>query len=1080
MKFFSAAAVLLTAVCMNAQTIDLSGQWRFSLDEKDAGVSKEWFAGKLPGDDKIQLPGAIQSQGYGEDPGPDTDWVGDVRQDVWDAPKYKPYRTEENFKFPFFLQPDKYYKGASWQQKTVTIPQDWQGKHITLTLERPHWETTVWVDSKRAGSCDYLSIPHRYDLSELLTPGRHRLTIRVDNRMIVDVGHNSHSVTDHTQSNWNGIVGSIKLSAEEPVFIEDLQVYPDIDADKANVKIAVKNNAGISRETRLNVKAFYKDKLACSESKKLELTGKTASAEIILSGLEKRWDEFNPNLYRVEAELKAGKFISKADAHFGMREIETRGSKFYLNDRHIFFRGTLECCIFPKTGYPPTTTDEWERIIKICKAHGLNHIRFHSWCPPEAAFKAADKLGFYYQVECSSWANQSTKLGVGLPIDEWIYDEADAVLKEYGNHPSFILFAYGNEPGGPQRGGKYLKDWVNHYKQKDSRRLVTSAAGWPVIEQNQFHVTHHNVRIQGWGEELNSRINSKPPETQTDYSKPISKYSNTPIISHEIGQWCVYPNFDEIKKYDGYLKPKNFEVFRDLLKDKGMLEKAEDFLMASGKLQTLCYKEDIESALRTEGFGGFQLLDLHDFPGQGTALVGVLDPFWDSKPYVSPEEYRQFSGAIVPLARMAKRTFTTSGTFNAQIDVSHFGADNLNNVKLHWSLENENGKVFKKGVMWRYDMPAGGLYTFGDISFDLAGIPAPSKYTLKTEIEGTKAKNSWDIWVYPEEVKTENEEVLQANSLNPEVLEHLSEGGNVLLEIDTSLVKTDVELGFSSIFWNTAWTQGQAPHTLGILCDPQHPALKHFPTEYHSSWQWSLPIQNAAAMKLERLPEGVEPIVQIVPDWFAPEKLGIVFEAKVGSGKILAASVDMTTSIDKSPSIRQLKASLLSYMGSDKFSPEVSVSAEQIQKLFRDPGFMDKAGAEVVKTNSAHSGRSGSNVLDGKPSTIWHTSWGGGKIPHPHEIHLKIDYSAKIKGLTILPRQDGNTNGYIKKCSVYAKQSGSWGKPVWQGSFKRNMEKKLVSFDKPVKAKYFRIVSEEGFAGEDYTSIAEIKLLPAE
>ncbi|AQQ10145.1 Beta-galactosidase [Sedimentisphaera cyanobacteriorum] len=1080
MKFYSAAAVLLAAVCINAQTIDLSGQWRFSLDEKDVGVSKEWFSGELPGDDTLRLPGAIQSQGYGEEPGPDTEWVGDVRQDVWDAPKYEPYRTEENFKFPFFLQPDKYYKGPAWQQKTVTIPQDWQGKHITLTLERPHWETTVWVDSKKAGSCDYLSTPHRYDLSDLLTPGRHRITIRVDNRMIVDVGHNSHSVTDHTQSNWNGIVGSLKLCAEDPVFIDDMQVYPNIEASSAKVKIKINNNDGGNRETRLIVKAFSDNKLACSESKKLELEGKTASAEFVLSGLEERWDEFSPNLYRVEAELKAGKFISKADDHFGMREIETRGSKFYLNGRHIFFRGTLECCIFPKTGYPPTSVDEWERIIKICKAHGLNHIRFHSWCPPEAAFEAADRLGFYYQVECSSWANQSTKLGVGLPIDEWIYDEADAVLKEYGNHPSFVLFAYGNEPGGPQRGGKFLKDWVNHYKHKDSRRLVTSAAGWPVIEQNQFHVTHHNVRIQGWGEELNSRINSKPPETQTDYSSPVSKYSNTPIISHEIGQWCVYPNFDEIKKYDGYLKPKNFEVFRDLLKDKGMLDQAEDFLMASGKLQTLCYKEDIESALRTEGFGGFQLLDLHDFPGQGTALIGVLDPFWDSKPYVSPEEYKQFSGAIVPLARMAKRTFTTSGTFNAQIDVSHFGPENLNNAKLHWSLENQNGKVFKKGLMWKYSMPAGGLYTLGDISFELSGLPAPAKYTLKTEIEETNAKNSWDIWVYPEEVNMEKGKVLEASSLNPEVLKHLSRGGDVLLEIDPSLVKTDVELGFSSIFWNTAWTQGQAPHTLGILCDPEHPALKHFPTEYHSNWQWSDPIRHAAAMKLERLPDGIDPIVQVVPDWFAPEKLGLAFEAKVGGGSLLAVSIDMKEDMLRRLPSRQLKASLLSYMNSDKFSPDTSVSAEQIQKLFREPGFMDMAGAEVVKTNSAHSGRGGANVLDGNPNTIWHTSWGQGKIPHPHEIHLKIDYPAKVKGLKILPRQDGNKNGLIKKCSIYAKLSGSWGKPVWQGSFERNMDEKSVSFDKPVKAKHFRIVSEEGFADDQYSSIAEIELLPAE
>ena len=132
------------------------------------------------------------------------------------------------------------------------------------------------------------------------------------------------------------------------------------------------------------------------------------------------------------------------------------------------------------------------------------------------------------------------------------------------------------------------------------------------------------------GAGLSSRINAKPPETVSDYTESISKF-DVPVISHEIGQWCVYPNFNEMKKYTGVLKPRNFEIFRETLEENQMLDQANDFLVASGKLQTLCYKEDIESALRTPGFGGFQLLDLHDFPGQGTALIGVLDPFWEEK-----------------------------------------------------------------------------------------------------------------------------------------------------------------------------------------------------------------------------------------------------------------------------------------------------------------------------------------------------------------------------------------------------------------------------------------------------------------
>lgn len=157
-----------------------------------------------------------------------------------------------------------------------------------------------------------------------------------------------------------------------------------------------------------------------------------------------------------------------------------------------------------------------------------------------------------------------------------------------------------------------------------------------------------------WGFTIKS--NAQPPETTTDYREYLSRYQ-APIVSHEIGQWCVYPNFDEIDKYTGSLKLKNFEIFRDFLEQAGMSDQAKPFLMASGKLQVMCCNEDIESALRTPSFGGFQLLDMRDFPGQGTALAGMLDPFWDSKPYRTPAEFRRFCGPIVPLARMSKVAF---------------------------------------------------------------------------------------------------------------------------------------------------------------------------------------------------------------------------------------------------------------------------------------------------------------------------------------------------------------------------------------------------------------------------------------
>ena len=383
------------------------------------------------------------------------------------------------------------------------------------------------------------------------------------------------------------------------------------------------------------------------------------------------WDEFNPSLQRIAVSLDNGE---RREVMFGLREIAAVGRHLTINGRTIFLRGALDCAAFPRTGHPPTDVDSWRKELGVIQAHGLNHVRFHSWCPPEAAFVAADELGIYLQVEVATWPNQSTTLGDGRPVDDWIDRETSRILRAYGNHASFVMLCAGNEPGGEHHAA-WLANWVTRQKSSDSRRLYTAGAGWPEVSENDYHV-RSEPRIQHWKEGLASRINHLPPETRTDYRDFINARA-VPVVSHEIGQWCVYPNFAEMTKYTGYLKPRNFEIFRASLAAHHMLDQAHDFLIASGKLQALCYKEDVESALRTSEMGGFQLLGLSDFPGQGTALVGVLDTFWEEKGYISAPEFRRFCNTTVPLVRLDKRVFTSDEYLTTDIEIAHFGPSAL-------------------------------------------------------------------------------------------------------------------------------------------------------------------------------------------------------------------------------------------------------------------------------------------------------------------------------------------------------------------------------------------------------------------
>lgn len=924
--------------------MDLSGNWRFQIDPQNAGIYEQWFNRKL--EQQIQLPGSLQAQGYGDDITVNTPWIGNiVDRDWFTAERYAPYRQKDNIKVPCWLQPEKHYNGVAWYQRDIEIPADWSGKRVTLLLERPHWGTKVWFDNIEIGEHNALATPHTYDLGCDLAPGKHTLTIRVDNSMLVEVGVNAHSVSDHTQTNWNGIVGRIELNAGSPVYVINSEIYPSISDKSIKVKLRLGNSTGESVKASLKLWAeLYNvpgSHAPAAQSSEIEIAAEGSSVELTyqLGNEAQLWDEFHPALYRLYVELNSGGLVDNYSSSFGLREVSTIGTQIAVNQRPIFLRGTLDCAAFPLTGYPPTDVESWKRIVRVCQAHGLNHIRFHSWCPPEAAFIAADELGFYYQVECSVWANQGSGVGEGRTLDKWLYEEGERIVQNYGNHPSFLLMAYGNEPAG--KFVEYLTEWVKYWKERDPRRLHTTGAGWPAIPENDFH-NIPKPRIQGWGQQLKSRINALPPETLTDYSSYVDEY-NKAIVSHEIGQWCVYPNFAEIDKYTGVLKAKNFEIFRDFLNNNHMGDQAHDFLMASGKLQALCYKEEIESAIRTPGFAGLQLLGLYDFPGQGTALVGVLDAFWEEKGYISPAEFKRFCNDVVPLARLSKRYWKQNEQFSADIDLANYSAGDMQ-AQADWKLIASDGNVVKSGSLAVVAAPTGGLTRLGSVSFSLADVAAAAQYKLEVSIAGSEYANDWDIWVFAAELASSvPADVYICEQLDDTALARLLAGGKVVLMPKAKDLKVVSEIGFSSVFWNTAWTKGfaeeprpngQAPHTLGILCDPKHPALASFPTEYHSNWQWWELIHGATAVTLDGLPAELRPIVQPIDTWFNAHRLSLVFEAKVNGGSLLVVSSDIQSNLDERLVARQFRHSLLNYVASDAFAPKVEVSLEQLKTIF--------------------------------------------------------------------------------------------------------------------------------------------------
>ena len=1062
--------------------MDLAGQWRFKLDREDEGVDGRWFAATLPG--RIRLPGSLQEQGFGDDVTMETDWLASgFGKGMWyDHPMYERYRQPDNIRVPFVLQPKKHYVGPAWYQRELKIPKDWDGKRIALHLERCHWQSTVWIDEKRVGTNDSLAAPHEYDLTDYLSPGTHRLTITVDNSIVVGVGINAHSVSDQTQTAWNGIVGRLALEADDPVWIDDVQVYPDAASRTARVTVTLGNVTRKTARGSLTVKAssYNTDKNhdVGPQTATYAAKGKryVVDLELDMGGDALLWDEFEPALYRLtvrmDAEAAGGSCKDSRQATFGMRDFTTDGTQFEINGRPVFLRGNLECCIFPLTGYPDMSVDGWRRIMKRAKEYGLNHLRFHSWCPPEACFQAADEFGIYLQPEVNEWTHVNTE-----EEHDFFRRESARMLRKYGNHPSFTMMALGNEGYCEP---DIMKDLLDRW-QEDPRRVYTGKcnSNGSVVDQYEYCV------VTRWGGEharhLLSRL-GEAPASDFDFAPAVSKYPK-PLVTHETVQRCSYPDPAWQEKYTGVLRAGYLDIAKDQLEERGMLEQVQDFVRASGLWQVEQFKEEIEADLRTEGMGGFQLLQLHDFPGQGSALVGVLDAFWDSKGYVDGRTFRRFCGPTVPLARMEKFTWTTAEDFVADIEISHFGSQPLPGVTVRCRIVDSDGRTAFATELGPQDVSIGNGFGLGRVEESLDDLEAPGKYRLVAEIPGTDIANDWPFWVYPSQVRVSRpENVIVAHSLD-EAVEPLQRGARVLLLPVGNALRGRFSDPFRSIFWTSFnLTRAFGPdggHTLGILCDAEHPVFDHFPTEEHCNWQWYELLRHAHPMILDGWDmehpwaKDYRPPVQAIDCWKYNRKLALLAEARVGAGRLAICSMDIESDLQERRVARQFRHSLMAYVGSDRFEPQNKIDVSQLKALFKELSPLQKLGA-TASSDSHQAGSPAANAIDNHPDTIWHTRWSPRKDPMPHHLTVDLKRPLQVRGLRYLPRQD-MANGRIARYEVRVSRDGKdWSEPLASGKWPNSASEKTVRFAEPVRARYVRLVALSEVNGNPFASAAEV------
>ena len=888
--------------------LDLSGIWQC----------------EIPGQcGALRLPGTLDESGIGFPDDPKKQWKVDEVRRIGFYQDGDPIVTRLTRKHTF--------EGQAKISRVINLKVP-EGKRLFIDVERArHLRLIVNGEEIPPYNPPSISTPYVFEVTGKLC-GDDQIVFLSDNSYPGwprDAIVYSSAASDETQTNWNGLLGYFRLRAEEQNFIDRVRVYPEGDTVDVCVEVdAAKDWEG---EAHLSSEALWGD-----GSAQVRERVKAGRRELWYIGLSlrpdvKKWDAEEGNLYDLTAALDG---MESKTVSFGVRDFEAQDGYLMLNGRRFFLRGEANCAVFPETGYPPMDKDAWKAVLQKYRDYGVNCMRFHSHCPPEAAFAAADEMGMLMQPELSHWD----------PEHAFATEEARAyykaeflgILDMLANHPSFVMLTFGNELHADRAGHAFMDQLLALGWEKDKTRLYANGSNphYGALgpdSQSDFYTStdvpgHHlratSAEFRGW-------LNQIGPDFRTDYqagAEIVTRNAGQPVFSFEVGQYEVLPDFDEISEYKGVTSPENLKHIQKKVREAGLEGEWKRRAEATGELSLLCYRAEAEAALRTADFSGISLLGIQDFPGQGTALVGMMNAHLQPKPYdfARPERFRAFFRDSLPLALLPKVTYTVGETLDSEIKMAHYGKSVLSGTA-EWTL---HGKAFiREGKLPFAEMPPGTLTGLGTLSVPLTGLEKTEKLTLTLKCCGIE--NQYSLWVYPAEQPECPETVYECRTLDEQARAVLAGGGKVFLAPDATekALPRSVKTQFSTDFWSVCTFPSQAGG-MGQLIDESHPIFRDFPTDSHTDWQWwPMAVQRAVI-----LPRPIRAIVAEMDSYAFLRPMAKLFECRCGGGRLLFSSFGLHGLL-LHPEAKSLLRSIYRYMDSPEFQPEETFSPEEITRL---------------------------------------------------------------------------------------------------------------------------------------------------
>ena len=889
------------------RTIDLSGIWQCAIPEMTRPIT---------------IPGTLDESGIGHrDAGgkkwhPDTDTSRAIYQtDAGIRTRLTRVVTCEG--------PAEITRTLDW-----TVPAD---KRLFLEVERSR-HLSLRLNGREVPPTleRSISTPGVFEVTGLMT-GRDEITFIADNSYPGwphDAIVFSSAATDETQTNWNGLLGYVRLRIEEPAFLAGARVYPHGDT----LDVCVEINARDKGEAALTLTSDALEGPVTAPAYLYPGAQDVWLRDLPLRGDIRRWDEEEGNLYTLTVAMGE----EKLDVRFGVRDFRAENGFLTLNGRRIFLRSEANCAVFPEEGHPPMEVERWRDILAVYRGYGVNCMRFHSHVPPEAAFIAADEMGMLMQPELSHW-NPETAFE---SEESYAYYAAELrqTLRCLANHPSFVMMTFGNELACGSLGHQRMEQLLAMAHGMDHTRLYACASnphyGWyGSMDSSDFYTSFklRDTELRATYDRMLGYLNHRYPSAKNDYSQAMAtlrRECGKPVFSFEVGQFEVLPDFGEIDEFRGVTRAVNYELIRRQVRESGMLDTWQKQVEATGEMANLCYREEVEAALRTEGYSGISLLGIQDFPGQGTALVGMLNAHLRPKPYAfaRPERFRAFFRSVLPLALLEKYTYGITETLSAQVKLANYGKAPLTD-RLTWTLVGENRGL--SGTLAEVTAPAGGLTVLGNIAIPLDAFARAEKLTLTVRFAG--AENTYPVWVYPPVEPACPANVHECRSLDDTAVRALAAGGTVYLAPDSTedALPQSIQAQFTPDFWSVGTFPAQ-PGGMGQLIDAEHPVFAGFPTEHYTNWQW-WPMAGQRAMIL---PRRMEAIVTEMDSYAYLRPMAQLLECRCGGGRLMLSSLGLH-SLQQYPEARALQKAIYDYLAQARPLPAQELTVEEVRALVK-------------------------------------------------------------------------------------------------------------------------------------------------